>query len=181
MEYSSWLIPLSLFYEVERKEVEGIRWEKRKHGASWIRCSVLRHEDPSPSPPPKKKWREKKEQVYSSLFIWCCVPVTVCGLIAFLPKKNEGPSNKEPRSIHASCPNPPNVAVTVSVTSGESGIPTRERDKLSAITTLLELLPEPSQGRSPTLQLKDLFIRLIFTLILSLNSGFYSDSLRPWA
>ena len=151
MEYSSWFDD----YEVERKEVEGIRWEKRKHGTSWIRCSVLK--------------------------TWGSFPPPSCGLIAFLPKKNEGPSKKEPRSIHASCPNPPNIAVTVSVTSGESGIPTRERDNLSAIATLLELLPVPSQGRSPTLQLKDLFIRLLFTLILSLNSGFYSDSLRPWA
>ena len=38
------------------------------------------------------------EQVYSLLFIWCFVPVPVCGFIAFLPN-NEGPRNHD-LSLH---------------------------------------------------------------------------------
>lgn len=65
------------------------------------------------------------ELVYSSLLIGT---VHVCGLIAFLPKR-EAPSKTEQTYIPASCPTPPNVAVRVSVSSRESRIPTLDRDK----------------------------------------------------
>ena len=102
--------------------------------------------------------------------LWCFVPVLVCCLIAFLP--NEGLRKKESKYIPASCPNPPNVVVIVSLLYPENQHPhTWKRENFNLFVTLLELLPIPSQGRSPILQLNGLFIRLLFTLILCLNKG----------
>ena len=113
------------------------------------------------------------EQVYSLLFIWCFVPV--CGFIAFFPN-NEGPRNHD-LSLHLS---QSAQCWWQSLLHRITGIPTRERDKFSTIRDLVWAPLETLQGLSPTVQLKDFFIRLLLTLIISINRRFCSDSLVPW-